>query len=237
MNFQILLSKAPITLIFIMIFVAVSGYQVVQGGSLDEPTSRQLLDFGANFLPLSLGDEPWRIILSAFLHIGLIHLLFNAFAMYYFGQVVEQIVGRWRFIALFVLSAIGGNLLNLYITWQDVLSGQQIGLSAGASGGIMGIGATLLVLALAKAPMPFYLNTKNLAMVMAINLFMGFAIAGIDNAAHIGGAVAGGGLSCLWSFIAKGKISHIWFWVFAVVMSVGLVAVWWYLHEQLLAVM
>lgn len=140
MNIQTLYQKAPVTLLFILSFVGFAVYQLIQGVNFDQPSSEDLLRFGANFLPLTLTHEPWRLVTSAFLHIGLLHLLFNSFAMYYFGQVVEQIVGRGRFLVLFLLSAMGGSLLNLYITWQEVLAGEGVGLSAGASGGIMGLG-------------------------------------------------------------------------------------------------
>ncbi|MGP9710229.1 rhomboid family intramembrane serine protease [Psychrobacter sp. AOP29-E1-7] len=86
-----------------------------------------------------------------------------------------------------------GGLLNNYITWQALLEGTgQPGLSAGASGGIMGIGAALLIVALFKISVNgMVLNLKSLIMIMGINLVYGFAVPGIDNAGHIGGAITG----------------------------------------------
>ena len=136
---------------------------------------------------------PWYKASSAFLHIGLMHLLFNGFAMYFFGQIAEPMFGSAKFLALFLLAAIGGNLLNNHITWQGILDGTgQPGLSAGASGGIMGIGAALLIAALFKISVNgMVLNLKSLIIIMGINLVYGFAVPGIDNAGHIGGAVTG----------------------------------------------
>ena len=144
-------------------------------------------------MPYTMDSEPWRLASSAFLHIGLMHLLFNGFAMYFFGQIAEPMFGSAKFLALFLLAAIGGNLLNNHITWQGILDGTgQPGLSAGASGGIMGIGAALLIAALFKISVNgMVLNLKSLIIIMGINLVYGFAVPGIDNAGHIGGAVTG----------------------------------------------
>ena len=235
MNIQNLLIKAPITLLLIVIFVGFALYQLTQGVSMDNPSTNDLLRFGANFLPLSLTHEPWRVISSVFLHIGIIHLLFNGFAVYYFGQITEQIIGKWQFLMLFLLSALGGNLLNLFITWQDVQAGGSVGLSAGASGGIMGLGAFLLALAVLRAPTMFVLNTKSLFFVMAINLLMGFALPGIDNAAHIGGALIGALFGMMVSLVLKSKLSRAWFWKMSVIVAAVFGVVWWQLHTQVLA--
>jgi len=140
-----------------------------------------------------MSDQPWRLVSSAFLHIGLMHLLFNGFAMYFFGQIAEPMFGSAKFLALFLLAAIGGNLLNNYVTWQGIIDGTgQPGISAGASGGIMGIGAALLIAALFKISVNgMILNLKSLIFIMGINLVYGFAVPGIDNAGHIGGAITG----------------------------------------------
>ena len=88
---------------------------------------------------------------------------------------------------------VGGNVLNNYVTWQAIIDGSgQPGLSAGASGGIMGIGAALLVAAFFKMSVNgMVLNLKSLIIIMGINLVYGFAVPGIDNAGHIGGAITG----------------------------------------------
>ena len=140
-----------------------------------------------------MGYEPWRLVSSAFLHIGFMHLLFNGFAMYFFGQVSEPMFGHGKFLAIFLLSAVGGNLLNNFVTWQGIINDAgSWGLSAGASGGIMGLGAALLIAALFKISVDgLVLNLRSLIMIMGINLVYGFAVPGIDNAGHIGGAITG----------------------------------------------
>ncbi|ERL56669.1 rhomboid family intramembrane serine protease [Psychrobacter aquaticus] len=193
MTIQQLLKTAPVTTLLLISFIGLFIIQIFTGVDANNPSTEALLKWGANALPFTMGDEPWRLVSSAFLHIGLMHLLFNGFAMYFFGQVAEPMFGSAKFLALFVLAAIGGNLLNSYVTWQDILAGTgQPGLSAGASGGIMGIGAALLIAALFKISVNgMVLNLKSLIFIMGINLVYGFAVSGIDNAGHIGGAITG----------------------------------------------
>ena len=193
MTIQQLLKTAPVTTLLLVSFIGLFIMQVLSGIDANNPSTEELLKWGANALPYTMDSEPWRLASSAFLHIGLMHLLFNGFAMYFFGQIAEPMFGSAKFLALFLLAAIGGNLLNNHITWQDILDGTgQPGISAGASGGIMGIGAALLIAALFKISVNgMVLNLKSLIIIMGINLVYGFAVPGIDNAGHIGGAVTG----------------------------------------------
>lgn len=193
MTIQQLLKTAPVTTLLLASFIGLFIMQVLTGVDANNPSTAELLKWGANALPYTMDNEPWRLVSSAFLHIGLMHLLFNGFAMYFFGQIAEPMFGSAKFLALFLLAAIGGNLLNNHVTWQSLLDGTgQPGLSAGASGGIMGIGTALLIAALFKISVNgMVLNLKSLIIIMGINLVYGFAVPGIDNAGHIGGAVTG----------------------------------------------
>ncbi|AWT49423.1 rhomboid family intramembrane serine protease [Psychrobacter sp. YP14] len=198
MTIKTLFSRAPVTALLLISFVGLFVIQVASGVDINEPSLPSLLKWGANALPYTVGYEPWRLISSAFLHIGLMHLLFNCFAMYYFGQAAEVSFGSIKFLLLFLLSAVGGNLLNSYVTWWQIFYNNGApGISAGASGGIMGIGmALLMVELLKKSLLKFPSHGKNpqlrsLALIMGINLMYGFAVPGIDNAGHIGGALTG----------------------------------------------
>lgn len=183
----------PITLALVVMCVGVFALQLFFGVNPTNPTNQALIAWGANFLPFSLGEAPWRLVSSLFLHIGFMHLLFNMFALYYFGQVAERMFGAVNFLALFLLSGVGGNLLNNYLGLHSVMAGEPPIISAGASGGIMGIGMALLVTALTKTSFNnFALNFRSLLIVMAINLSYGFLVGGIDNASHVGGAIIGG---------------------------------------------
>lgn len=244
---QDLVKIAPMTTALIAIFVGLFTWQVLSGVDISEPSTQDLLSWGANALPLTLAEQPWRLVSSAFLHIGLMHLLFNTFAMYFFGQVAEPLFDRWRFLTIFLLSAIGGNLLNNYYTWQTLLNHHgQISLSAGASGGIMGLGSALLAAAFFRLSVNgLRLNFRSLLIIMAINLVYGFAIQGIDNSAHIGGALVGAILSLGIVFpyllpnrlLSASWVSHLAtliFWFIALGLMMVFFGVWWSLHQQLI---
>ncbi|MFW2176877.1 MULTISPECIES: rhomboid family intramembrane serine protease [unclassified Moraxella] len=230
----------PCTLVLLVMCVGLFLLQVLTGVNPSQPTTEALLTWGANFLPFSLGNQPWRLVSSLFLHIGLLHLMFNMFALYYFGQVAERMVGSLNFLLLFILAGVGGNLLNNFLGMMDVIQGMMPVVSAGASGGIMGIGMMLLVVALRKKPINgMMLSVKSLIWVMAINLGYGFLVGGIDNAGHVGGAVTGAVLAILYS-LGQSKYGTLHarqplILAGYVVIIVGFLVIYWYLHSQFLA--
>lgn len=238
MNAQSLWQHAPVATLLLASFVGLFTWQVLTGMSITEPTTQDLVAWGANALPLTMINEPWRLVSSAFLHVGLMHLLFNGFAVVIFGRVAEPILGSLAFLCLFVLSAIGGNLLNSYITWHQVINeGQRVGVAAGASGGIMGIGAALLVLAAFKVRMNgVQLNLQSLGWIMAINLAYGFVVPGIDNAGHIGGAVTGMVLALLVGLTWRTSlgVQRLVYAVGVLALSAGFAWGWWALHQEML---
>lgn len=185
----------------VSICIAVFVVQVLLGVSATSPASQDLLVWGANHVLLTLEHDWWRTISAVFIHIGLMHLMFNTYALYLFGQVCEKIFGAWYYLGLFLLAGIGGNLLNNAYTLYNLSHTSSINqaympVSAGASGGIMGLGGALFVLALLKVRIGgMVIHFKTIATIMLINLGFGFAVPGIDNAAHIGGMLTGGALA------------------------------------------
>lgn len=219
--------------------------QTVMGVNPTEPAQQDLLAWGANFLPLTLGNEPWRLVSSLFLHIGFLHLLFNMFALYYFGQVIERLFGAIHTLGIYLLTGIGGNILNNYLSWQAIqLDGYEQSLSAGASGGIMGMGGVLLVAVFFKIRAnEFRFNFSALVWIMLINIGSGFIMPGIDNAGHIGGTltgmVLGGFLVWAWRQSHAMRIKNFqnfWgIWLGYGLVSVWFIAVYWYLHQAFIS--
>ena len=241
MNAKTLFRIAPVTTLLLTAFVSLFIFQILTGVSIDEPTTPDLIKWGANALPYTMGDEPWRLVSSAFLHIGLMHLLFNAFAMYFFGQVAEPMFGHIKFLLIFILSAVGGNILNNYLAWQSIVNeGVLPAISAGASGGIMGLGAALLMATVCNMSVAgLRLNLKSLAIVMGINLLYGFAVPGIDNAGHIGGALTGAiiglaiALPCKNKNIQQKKPASIAAWLAIVILMILFGWIWLDIHQQI----
>ena len=97
----------------LLVFVAM----VATGASFINPSREQLLRWGANWGPLSLGTQPWRILTSNYVHIGIVHIAFNMWCLWNLGQLAERVLGRMNYIILYTLCGLSGSLASLW--WQD----------------------------------------------------------------------------------------------------------------------
>jgi membrane associated rhomboid family serine protease len=123
--------------------------------------------------------EWWRLITSAFLHYGVVHLGVNMFSLFFAGRILELVIGRWRFALLYLVAALAGSAGALYVTPNDP--------SAGASGAIFGVLGALLVLERRGT-----INSGGQILLwIVINLVITFSIPNISIGAHIGGLIAG----------------------------------------------
>ena len=174
------------TLIIVGLCVLVYLAMVFTGASPFNPTREQLLRWGANWGPLSLGSQPWRILTSNYVHVGIIHLGFNMWCLWNLGQLAERILGRLNFVVLYTFCGLAGSLASLW--WHPIVVG------AGASGAIFGLaGASIAAFYLGHLPIPkaaMQGTMRSLLTFVGYNLLFGLT-PGIDNSAHIGGLVAG----------------------------------------------
>lgn len=174
--------KKPIvtyTLIFINILIFLAMY-LFGNGSEDSIT---LLTFGANYRPLILEfNQYYRLIASSFLHIGILHLLFNMYALYIIGVQIENFYGKVKYLIIYLGSAIIGSLLS--ICFHD-------GISAGASGAIFGLLGAILYFGYHYRLYLGNVLQSQIIPIIVLNLFLGFITPGIDNACHIGGLISG----------------------------------------------
>ena len=138
--------------------------------------------FGMQPLAVAAG-EPYRLVTAAFLHGGLLHLAFNAMALLSLGPPLESALGRLRFAGLYALAAPGGSVASY------VLSDPRV-LGVGASGAIYGIFGGLLVVA-----RRLRYDVRGLAVLLGLNLALGFVVPTIDWRAHLGGLRGGGVLT------------------------------------------
>lgn len=179
--------KSPVTRALVGINATVFVAMALSGVSLAEPTVGQLLKWGANFGPLSLGAEPWRLLASNYLHIGIMHILFNMWCLWELGNLAERIFDGWTYVLTYTMCGVAGSLASLW--WHPLVIG------AGASGAIFGLaGALITALYLGKLPIPkqaVQRTMRSLLMFAGYNLFFGAVGAGIDNSAHLGGLVCG----------------------------------------------
>ncbi len=166
----------------ILVFIV----NLAMGAGIMGPSIQQLIDWGADYGPLTLEGEYWRLLSSTFLHIGIIHIGFNMYALLFIGSILEPLLGRARFLSSYLICGIAGNILSLY--WNPDI------VSAGASGAVFGMFGFLLGVLIFKRDMLNPVFRKNMLRsigpMIVINLGLGFS-PGIDNAAHIGGLVSG----------------------------------------------
>jgi rhomboid protease GluP len=159
---------------------------LISGVHILLPENQDLLNWGANFRPMTLEGQWWRLFTACFLHIGILHLLLNMYALLYVGLLLEPYLGKTRFLAAYLISGIAASMTSLW--WHDFT------ISAGASGAIFGMYGVFLALLTTN------LLDKSVkkALLTSIAVFVGYNIlnglqpnSGIDNAAHIGGLISG----------------------------------------------
>lgn len=146
------------------------------------------LAWGANFGPATQDGEWWRLGSAMFLHFGIVHLVMNMWALWDGGQFVERMYGHMRFLIIYFISGLAGNLLSLVIQGGHAVSG-------GASGAIFGIYGALLTFLWRERnnlhPGEFRWLFWAAVGFTIFSISFGFVIPGIDNSAHIGGFIAG----------------------------------------------
>lgn len=179
------------TLIALNVLVYVA--MCLKGISPMSPTSTDVLPWGANFGPLTLTGEWWRIFTATFLHFGLLHVGMNMYILYQVGPFTELLYGRVRFLLLYVLAGLGGSLVSLTIHPMTV--------SAGASGAIFGVyGALLAFLVVQRGVIPAARSraiAQSAGIFLVYNLFFGLTSRTTDLSAHGGGFVFGFLAGCL----------------------------------------
>lgn len=147
--------------------------------------ARMLISFGAKYNPLIIQGQVWRLITPVFLHVGLVHLLFNSYAIYVIAPQIERFFGTVRFLCIYLFSGAFGVLLSFVFNPS---------VSAGASGAIFGLFGTQVVFfyryrqSFGSRGQRQFQNTLS---IIIFNLVMTFAVAGIDIWGHIGGLLTG----------------------------------------------
>lgn len=179
---MILGRRTPVTTLLLLAIGAVFLLEYLRGGSTNPQVLRAL---GADDPLLVQQGEYWRLVTSMFLHIGLLHLVLNGWALYQLGGLFELLLGSSRLLLVYFVSGIVGSIASNLFTQS---------LSAGASGAIFGVMGAIIAF-LVKRRENLTPQAKSLLMQLllwaGINVFLGFTTPGIDNAAHLGGCAAG----------------------------------------------
>lgn len=165
--------------VLIAVNVAVFVVTVAQAGSLGGNAAASLFQQWA-LSPLAVaGGQLWRLLTSGFLHFGPVHLAFNMIALWVIGRDLETVLGRGRFVAVYLVSLLGGSAVVFLL--ENVRS-----LTAGASGAVYGLmgGLAVVLLRLRRSPGPAL-------GIIAINVVITFVVPGLSLFGHLGGLAFG----------------------------------------------
>ena len=168
----------------VLIFLAM----IAKGVSPMTPSVADLVAWGGSLQEKNFAGEPWRLFTACFVHLGIVHIAMNTFALVMLGPRVERMVGPWGFLVAYIASGLVGEIVSSAFNPSIV--------SVGASGAIFGlVGVQMAVLFLQPtSPLQQSMNSAWgwIIAYVVYNLINGFTQPGIDNAAHIGGLIGGG---------------------------------------------
>ena len=205
--------RTPVTYALFGINIFIFLLMGLAGGSRNES---MLLGFGVKDNLLIDQGEFWRWVTPVFLHLGPLHIFFNSYAIWIVGPQVEKLYGSARFTIVYILAGIAGVAGSYFY--------HPYNRSAGASGAIFGLFGALLVFGLKyrRSIPPMFQRAvgKGVFPVIAINLFIGYMIPGIDNSAHVGGLIAGALLAVVIPFKKPGSLTPVFFKIFQSVLIV-----------------
>lgn len=175
------IKKSPVNSSFLAIIVIYFIVISLNGGTTDNVT---LVRFGALFPPfIREYGQYYRLITSIFIHIGLIHLFFNGYALYIFGTQIERLMGFKKYIAFFLLTGISGNILTYFFSYESI--------SAGASGSLFGLLGAFLYLIQRKPHMITPEGKRSILKLVGINVLITILVPNISATAHFGGLISG----------------------------------------------
>ena len=174
------------------------------------PTTRVSLRYGAWFIPLIFQGEWWRLVTSAFLHFGALHIVFNGLWLAQLGPALERLLGRSRFLFLYLVTGVSGFVVS--VGYRVLVSGRVGGIGGGASGVVFGlIGAALALAYIRRAPGTSFF--KEGLMKWALFGIVMSLLPGIDLAAHLGGAFSGGILGLILATTDQARRGPRWLWI------------------------
>lgn len=136
------------------------------------------------FAPILGYFQPWRFLSTAFLHNGVLHIVLNMYALWIAGHVLERFLGWWRYLALYLLSALGGSVLVLLFAGNTTSAWVQA--TVGASGAIFGIFGAIVVIQRRLGG-----DATQIVGIIVINMILSFIVPNISWVGHLGGLLTG----------------------------------------------
>ena len=185
------IKKEPVTVFLMILNILLFLVVDFTGGTSD---TMHMVNCGAAFDPAIIENhEIYRLFTSMFLHFGIEHLANNMLVLFVLGQRLEPVVGKIKFILIYLLGGLGGNILSLYMEIRK----EEYAVSAGASGAVFAIMGAMIYVVVRNRGRIQDISTRQIMIMAAFSLYFGFASGGVDNAAHVGGMICGFFLSML----------------------------------------
>lgn len=179
------IKKEPVTALFILLNILIFLAVDFTGGS---ENTVHMIECGAAYPPLILENgELYRLFTCMFLHFGISHLANNMLVLFVLGQRLEPVVGKIKFILIYLLGGLGGNVISLL---ADVKK-NEYAVSAGASGAVFAVMGAMIYVVIWSHGQIQDISTRQILIMAAFSLYFGFTSTGVDNAAHVGGMIMG----------------------------------------------
>lgn len=177
-----------LTIILIALNTLVFLAMVASGVSLTQPTTRDILRWGGDFGPLTLGaHQYWRLFTSCFLHFGIIHIGMNMYVLYLIGPFIETVFGRARYLLVYLIAGLAGSIVSVTV--------HPLAVGAGASGAIFGLYGAVFGFLLIKHrtlnPAATRSISKSAGIFILYNVVYGSMSGTTDLSAHLGGLLGG----------------------------------------------
>lgn len=175
------IKDSPVTFTFLVIMIIYFIIISLNGGTEDIET---LVRFGAFFPPFIFKyNQYYRFVTAIFIHIGIMHLFFNGYALYIFGTQIEGLMGTIKYLLFFLLTGLTGNIATYIFN--------PISVSAGASGSLFGLFGAFMYLIHRHKEMISPQGRKSIISMLGINLALTIFVPSISITAHLGGLIAG----------------------------------------------
>jgi rhomboid protease GluP len=179
--------RGGVTSILLVVNIGMFVVEILSGAvdAFGARSGRSIVDLGALVPVLVAQGQYWRLFTVMFLHANLLHLAFNMYALYLFGSLIEDALGTVRFLGIYFLCGLLASVTSFAFS-------PPLGIAVGASGAIFGLlGAWVAYNYRRRGSALASANLRSALLIVAINVFLGFSIAGIDNFAHLGGLASG----------------------------------------------
>jgi membrane associated rhomboid family serine protease len=169
------------TVTYVLIGINIVAFLLMLVSGIDETATQ----WGMFPPSIAIDNEWWRLVTSAFLHGGWLHIAFNMYVLYALGPSLERVLGHSRYLVLYLMAALGGAVCSY--AFSDVMT-----VSVGASGAIFGLMGALVV-----AGRKLRYDITQVLILLAVNFAIGFMAPGVDWRAHVGGLVVGAAVAAI----------------------------------------